>query len=357
MRASIALAVLFALTACAGTKPKSVSAPMPRAHASTLTPPHVHTRPAFVPRGPYTAGGLYAPGVADRAPDVTEDISALPEPVPKNEPRSRYGNRTPYTVLGRTYNVLPSAKGYVERGVASWYGTKFDGRATSNFEPYDIYQFSGAHKTLPLPSYVRVTNLDNGRSAIVRINDRGPFHEGRLIDLSYAAAIKLGVNIKGTAPVEVRALDPGDADSIRSNSSIATTSTSDRILDANNNESVAQTRNAPAPATPTNPLPAPIASSRPMASAHAANPAAHPAGGYLQIASFVEPVNAQRLLARLRDAGIDGASLREADINGHALWRVVVVGLDPAAGARIADRIEALGLGHPAFFSATGSSD
>jgi rare lipoprotein A len=335
MRSRIALVVLLALTGCAGHAPKPVSrAPVHSTTTSTTSVPP-RTRPgkppAFVPRGPYTAGGLYAPDVADSAPEVPEDISALPEPVPKNEPLSHYGNRTPYTVLGETYNVLPTAKGYVERGIASWYGTKFHGRATSNFEAYDMYQFTGAHKTLPLPSYVRVTNLDNGRSVIVRINDRGPFHEDRLIDLSYAAAVKLGVNIHGTAPVEVRAIDPDTMDAGRPTDAVVSTQPAG---------SVATTATHADASIVLQPVPA----SSPAANAATAQT------GYLQVGSFGERGNAERLLDRLRDAGIDGAALREADVEGHGLWRVVIAGLDAAAAARIADRIVALGLGHPAFF-------
>jgi hypothetical protein len=128
---------------------------------------------------------------SDSVPDgPPPDISNLPEPVPKVEPRSLYGNKSPYTVLGRTYRVLPSARGYDERGIASFYGNKFHGYKTSSLENYDMYKFTAASKTLPLPSYARVTNLQNGKSVIVRINDRGPFHEDRVIDLSYVAAVK-----------------------------------------------------------------------------------------------------------------------------------------------------------------------
>ena len=144
----------------------------------------------------------------DAAPVSPRDVSNVPEAVPKPEPLARYGNHSPYTVLGRSYSVLPSAKGYVERGIASWYGVKFHGRMTSTREPYDIYQMTAAHKTLPLPSYVRVTNLETGKSLLVRVNDRGPFHENRIIDLSYAAAVQLGIQAKGTGLVEVRAIDP-----------------------------------------------------------------------------------------------------------------------------------------------------
>ena len=126
---------------------------------------------------------------------------------PKAEPLARYGNHTPYTVLGKTYTVMPSSKGYEERGIASWYGSKFHGRRTSSGEPYDMHLATAAHKSLPLPTYAEVTNLDNGRKMVVKINDRGPFHDDRIIDLSYAAAIKLGVDQTGTARVEVRAID------------------------------------------------------------------------------------------------------------------------------------------------------
>ena len=127
--------------------------------------------------------------------------------VPRNEPRARYGNHSPYTVLGKTYTVLPTSKGYHERGIASWYGSKFHGRRTSSGELYDMHLATAAHKSLPLPTYAEVTNLDNGRRMIVKINDRGPFHDDRIIDLSYAAAIKLGVDQTGTARIDVRAID------------------------------------------------------------------------------------------------------------------------------------------------------
>jgi len=133
--------------------------------------------------------------------------SDIHDAVPKNEPLARYGNHSPYTVLGKTYTVLPSSKGYHERGMASWYGSKFHGRRTSSGELYDMHLATAAHKSLPLPTYAEVTNLDNGRKMIVKINDRGPFHEGRIIDLSYAAAIKLGVDKTGTARIDVRAID------------------------------------------------------------------------------------------------------------------------------------------------------
>ncbi|MGH8062892.1 MAG: septal ring lytic transglycosylase RlpA family protein [Pseudoxanthomonas sp.] len=166
-------------------------------------------------RGDYKAGGLYAPGVADTTPDHVPDVDCIAEPVITNEPPSPVGNRSPYSVLGKKYEVLDRVDGYVERGTASYYGNKFHGRRTSNQEVYDMYAFTAAHKTLPLPSFARVTNLDNGKSVVVRVNDRGPFHDGRVIDLSYAAAVKLGITQRGTGRVEVRALTSKDQGSVQ----------------------------------------------------------------------------------------------------------------------------------------------
>ncbi|KTD50894.1 septal ring lytic transglycosylase RlpA family protein [Legionella quateirensis] len=141
----------------------------------------------------------------DGAPSQQKKLS-FKEPVPANEPLSRYGNPSEYYVDGRAYKVMKSSSGYKTRGVASWYGTKFHKQRTSSGEPYNMYVMTAAHKTLPLPTYVKVKNLDNGRSAVVKVNDRGPFHADRVIDLSYAAALKLGVFPKGTANVEIETL-------------------------------------------------------------------------------------------------------------------------------------------------------
>lgn len=157
---------------------------------------------------------------SDQAPASPRDVSAVPNAVPKAEPRSRYGNPASYVVFGKRYHTLPSSKGYRERGLASWYGTKFHGKRTSSGEPYDLYAMTAAHKTLPLPTYVEVTNLDNGRSVIVKVNDRGPFHGGRIIDLSYTAASKLGILDKGTGRVEVRAIDPRTPDQAPANTPV-----------------------------------------------------------------------------------------------------------------------------------------
>jgi len=146
--------------------------------------------------------------VQDSAPTAQPRAEQMRDAVPKNEPRSKYGNMANYEVFGKTYYTLASNAGYIERGIASWYGKKFQGRRTSSGEPYDMYKMTAAHKTLPLPSYAEVINLDNGRKVVVRINDRGPFHDDRLIDLSYSAATKLGITAKGTGRVEVRAIEP-----------------------------------------------------------------------------------------------------------------------------------------------------
>ena len=143
----------------------------------------------------------------DHGPSDPVDVSDVKNAVPKEEPRSKYGNPKTYKVLGKWYKVRESSAGYKEKGLASWYGKKFHGHRASSGETYDMYAMTAAHKTLPLPTYVRVTHLENGRSIIVKVNDRGPFHEGRIIDLSYSAAKKLGVTATGTAPVEVVAID------------------------------------------------------------------------------------------------------------------------------------------------------
>lgn len=135
------------------------------------------------------------------------DLAHLPDPVPRKEPKSNRGNPPTYTVHGKTYRVLDSAEGYYATGLASWYGRKFHGRQTSSGEPFDMFKLTAAHRSLPIPTYLRVTNLQNGRSTIVRVNDRGPFHSDRIIDLSYAAAVKLGFENHGTARVRVESIE------------------------------------------------------------------------------------------------------------------------------------------------------
>ena len=139
-------------------------------------------------------------------------VTLPPDAEPRQEYKTRLGNPAFYDEFGVRYRVLQTSKDYVERGIASWYGDPFHGRATSTGETYDMYAMTAAHKTLPLPTYVRVTDLDTGNRVVVRVNDRGPFVEGRIIDLSYVAALKLGIARQGIARVEVRALDPPAVD-------------------------------------------------------------------------------------------------------------------------------------------------
>lgn len=148
---------------------------------------------------------------AGDGPGVPIDVASIQEVVPRNEPRSRYGNPASYVVNGRRYHVMESGRGYVAKGKASWYGRKFHGKRTSSGEPFNMYAMTAAHKSLPLPTYVMVTNRKNRLQAVVKVNDRGPFVEDRLIDLSYAAAAKLGILADGTGDVEIRALQAGQA--------------------------------------------------------------------------------------------------------------------------------------------------
>lgn len=200
---------------------------------------------------------------------IPADIENIPDPVPRAEPKSARGNPAFYNVLGKRYFVLNSSEGYKERGVASWYGPGFHAASTSNGERYDMYAMTGAHKTLPLPAYVQVTNLSNGKHVVVRLNDRGPFKEGRIIDLSYTAAAKLDMIKAGTTFVEVRALTPVEKAS---------------------------------------PPPAPAATS----------------DLYVQAGAFGTEANASKLLGQLRTKGVDNAFVREDQLEGKTLYRVRV---------------------------------
>ena len=154
------------------------------------------------------------PYIADSTPPAIS-ADAIEDAQPRPDPILAAGNTSPYTVNGKTYTVLPTAHGYRQQGIASWYGLKFHGRKTANGERFSVYGPTAAHKTLPIPSYVRVTNLENQRSMVLRVNDRGPFHPNRIIDLSYGAAVKLGFANQGTAQVLVEALDVAGVDDRR----------------------------------------------------------------------------------------------------------------------------------------------
>ncbi|EKF75790.1 lipoprotein, rare lipoprotein A family lipoprotein [Alcanivorax hongdengensis A-11-3] len=206
MRLWLALSLTLLVSACATTTP--------------VTTPDSGQSPSQAGNGA-PGSDRYAHD-QDTAPMERRDVASLPEPTPKQEAPSRYGNPKTYSVWGKTYHVLPSAKGYVAEGTASWYGQKFHGYRTSSGEPFDMYRFTAAHRTLPLPTYARVTNLDNGKSLVVRINDRGPFHDDRLIDLSWAAAVRLGIEQHGTGHVRVEALSGTDSPAEQPSSTVPT---------------------------------------------------------------------------------------------------------------------------------------
>jgi len=187
--------VLIALLSGCGNAPQRAPAPPPTADTPT---PSIASTPST---RYYKDDG---PGENPPA-----DLDAIADAIPRLEPLHRYANR-PYTVLGREYVPATTVRRYRERGVASWYGRKFHGQKTSTGEPYDMYKMTAAHPTLPLPSYARVTNVSTGKSVIVRVNDRGPFLHGRVIDLSYAAANKIGIAQNGSGLVDVEAIVPSD---------------------------------------------------------------------------------------------------------------------------------------------------
>jgi rare lipoprotein A len=231
-----------------------------------------------------------APSPAPRLPPSLGDISAIPNAVPRIEPRSPHGNPPFYQVDGKRYYVLATAAGYDETGVASWYGPNFDGLQTSDGDRYDMYAMTAAHKTLPLPCYVRVTNLSNGRSIIVKINDRGPFVSNRIIDLSYVAAAKLDMLKTGTALVEVRTISP----------------------------------ESPPVLTRVTETPPPTL--------------------YVQVGAFTEQANAERVVARLHAAGLAGAFIFGPPVTRSRLYRVRI---GPVGGVpefdQMVTRLTALG--------------
>ena len=239
----------------------------------------------------------------EAAPVPAAPVPAAPAPesnsiadaVPRVEARSRYGNPPFYQVFGKRYYVLSSNVGYVERGVASWYGPGFHKIRTSNGESYDMYAMTAAHKTLPLPAYVRVTNLQNGRSVVVRVNDRGPFVGNRIIDLSYTAAAKLDMVRNGTAFVEVRSIDPSAATAPAS--SVAEVVT----------VPLAPAGSPPAPVAPAAPAAAQVVVGAPL---------------FVQAGAFGDPANAQRLAQRLRGGAYGNVFVRDDQIAGRRMYRV-----------------------------------
>ena len=261
-----------------------------------------------------SACGTLAPGggyYEDDGPEARPpaDVANVPDAVPKVEPRSATGNN-PYTVYGTTYSPLADTSGYRERGIASWYGKKFHNKRTSSGEPYDMYAMTAAHKTLPLPSYARVRNLQNGRSVVVRVNDRGPFLHNRLIDLSYAAAARLGILGTGTGVVEVEAVSPEEPET-----------------------QVAQVKTYPLQVI----APAVAAEELPASPATAMNPKL-----YLQVGAFTQWDNAVTLRDRLEREALRPISIQSSQAakgNGPDAARVYRVRVGPLTNVEEGDRL------------------
>jgi rare lipoprotein A len=205
LAAVIGLSALVA--GCSSTGEHRSLIPLPWPHKTVAKHPSIDPDLPALPAAGSGRGGYYQDdGPGDNPPPGLRDV---PDAVVKFEPYARYGNK-PYSVFGQTYTPLIGEEQFTQRGVASWYGVKFHGQRTSSGEPYDMYKMTAAHPTLPIPSYARVTSLENGKSVVVRINDRGPFHPDRIIDVSYTAALKLGLLGKGSHQVEVERLFPND---------------------------------------------------------------------------------------------------------------------------------------------------
>jgi rare lipoprotein A len=298
-------------------------------------------RALAAPLGFIAAAGLAAcvstrpppaePSVSPAAPPVElwppqPPPDTVPDATPRSEPRARNGNPPFYDVFGKRYFVLSSSAGYWERGVASWYGPGFHKVRTSTGEPYDMYAMTAAHRTLPLPAYVRVTNLQNGRSVVVRVNDRGPFVGNRIIDLSYTAAVKLDMLRNGTALVEVRAIDASlpvpvitasaapaapaapAASPVPVAPPAPTALSAAAVLDAVVPAAAAAATDAPSPTAPANP--------------HTASPASTSLMLFVQAGAFSNPANAERLAEKLRRGSYGRVFVRDDRIAGRRLYRV-----------------------------------
>ena len=250
------------------------------------------------------------------------DLDNIPDAVPRAEPRSVHGNPPYYDVFGQRYTVLATSEGFVERGVASWYGPTFHGKSTSSGEPYDMYAMTAAHRTLPLPCYARVTNLSNGRSVIVRINDRGPFASNRIIDLSYTAAAKLDMIRPGTAFVELRTISSlgsplpavPEIDAPAAAASSAAQPSSSAMPEVAPAESAAPTG---APALPAE-APAPNAAAQSMPTGNRS------VALYVQVGAYSDPLNASKVVERVRAAGIAHVYQSSALSAGKPVQRVRV---------------------------------
>jgi rare lipoprotein A len=276
------------------------------------------------------------------AAEIPPNVAQIPDAVPQAEPKSSYGNPDSYEVYGDHYVILKDPRGYKERGYASWYGKKFQGKRTSSGEPYDMFKMTAAHKTLPIPCYARVTNIENGNSVIVRINDRGPFHEGRIIDLSYTAAVKLGSLGKGSIPVEVEAIDPSMPPPI----TLVATAPPTAPRAAPQAVAASAPSPPPRPAVPAVTLQqgerlvmsstlgsggsagaAPLAAAAvpaPTPVAAVAGSAAASALHYLQAGLFYDPINAVSLREQLAGLGFSNVQLKNDVRNGANVSRVLI---------------------------------
>jgi rare lipoprotein A len=320
---------------------------------------------AHTPRHPSPGPAPAAPPPPTVLPHNAPDVQQVPDAVPRDEPRSAFGNPPFYVVGGRRYVVLRSASGYVERGVASWYGTEFHGLRTATGESYDMFAMTAAHKTLPLPCYARVTNLANGRHVVVRINDRGPFVANRIIDLSYSAAARLDMIRNGTAFVQVEVLTAA-APSVTASMPVSTLAVQSASVGVSTVPPISTSppispAPEPAPAMPansansatannatnaTNASTAPSGSTAPNAAPYAvpvAAPAAPSGGFYIQVGAYASADNAVSALRKLRGAGFENAFTLGPD--AHQPLQRVRIG--PVASVQqfdaLIERLSALG--------------
>lgn len=287
--------------------------PLPWPHKPTAQHGAVpNLPPAGSGRGGYYQGD--GPGA-----NPPPNLDAVPDAVFKVEPYAKYANR-PYSVFGQTYTPMIDDMPYSKQGVASWYGVKFHGQKTSSGELYDMYKMTAAHPTLPIPSYARITSLESGKQVVVRINDRGPFHSSRLIDVSYTAALKLGLLGKGSHQVQVDRMlapDPARAATLRRevNAEAASVSTpGTQAAPDDITRLMLQDRMAFESAALAAPV-APVATAAPVAPVTTSAPVAQvaqSAGFYLQLGAYGRAASAEEVRARLQAAGIDGATLEVA---------------------------------------------
>ena len=278
----------------------------------------------------------------DGAPWWDVDVSKIPDAVPTLHTGPYKAN--PYTVLGKTYFPIAESRQYQATGTASWYGTKFHGQNTANGEVYDLYGMSAAHKTLPLPSYVRVTNLDNNRTVVLRVNDRGPFYSDRIIDLSYAAAKKLGYAETGTARVRVEGIDPQEWWAQRGRPA---------PLVLNQGPVVAQARPniTPSAGTVEQYTPPPqqhAVATLPVQMDAKKNGSAQASGLYLQVGAFANPDAAELLRSKLSSMVSAPAFTSQIAVNQQTFYRVRLGPINSQGEAQqIQDNVRMANLGVP----------